>query len=216
MDDPILTFLQGTREEFLADLRYLTGIDSGTENKAGVDQVQSWFEAQLGRLGFTVSRMPQVGWGDDLIARRSGNGRAKVMLIGHADTVYPDGIAGARPMTIAGDRVIGPGTCDMKAGLLAGLYAVRALDHAAWDGLALLTFVIVSDEEIQQRHSSDLLKAEGPRHDAVLTLEAARENGDIVTARKATEWVTVEAFGKPAHAGVEPERGGALPWPLRA
>ena len=47
----------------------------------------------------------------------------------------------------------------------------------------------------------------GPLHDAVLTLEAARENGDIVTSRKAARWVTVEVTGKAAHAGVEPEKG---------
>jgi glutamate carboxypeptidase len=41
----------------------------------------------------------------------------------------------------------------------------------------------------------------------VLTLEAARANGDIVTARKATRWVTVRVEGKAAHAGVEPEKG---------
>ena len=49
--------------------------------------------------------------------------------------------------------------------------------------------------------------AEGPRHHAVITLEAARENGDIVSARKATRWYAVEATGKAAHAGVEPEKG---------
>jgi glutamate carboxypeptidase len=41
----------------------------------------------------------------------------------------------------------------------------------------------------------------------VLTLEAARENGDIVSARKATRWYAVKAIGKAAHAGVEPEKG---------
>lgn len=207
MSDLILDFLESSRDEYLADLRHLTGIDCGSENKAGVDQVQAWLEAKLTAVGFTVERNPQTRWGDDLIARRAGSGGAKVLLLGHADTVYPDGTVATRPMTIAGDKVLGPGTCDMKAGILAGLYVVRALDHAGWNGLGELTFIIVSDEEIEERHSSELLKTEGARHDAVLTLEAARENGDIVTARKATRWLTVEAFGKSAHAGVEPEKG---------
>ena len=103
--------------------------------------------------------------------------------------------------------MLGPGTCDMKAGLLTGLYAMRALDHVGWRDYETITFVIVSDEEIEQRHSVELLKTEGPQHHAVLTLEAARENGDIVTARKATRWYAVEATGKAAHAGVEPEKG---------
>src|SRR5690606_30847344 len=53
------------------------------------------------------------------------------------------------------------------------------------------------------------LNREGPRHDAILSLEAARENGDIVTARKAVTWLTVEVKGKAAHAGVEPEKGAS-------
>jgi glutamate carboxypeptidase len=52
-----------------------------------------------------------------------------------------------------------------------------------------------------------LLAREGARHDVVLTLEAARENGDIVSARKGVRWFSVEATGRSAHAGVEPEKG---------
>jgi glutamate carboxypeptidase len=207
MADPIVAYLAAHQGDYLSDLRLLAGIDSGTANKAGVDAVQAWFESQLRETGFAVERHRQERWGDDLLARRRGDGRAKVMLLGHADTVYPDGTAAARPVTLVGDRLMGPGTCDMKAGLLAGLYAVRALDASGWNGLGTLTFVVVSDEEIEERHSAELLMREGAAHDAVLTLEAARENGDIVTARKATRWLTVEARGKAAHAGVEPEKG---------
>lgn len=207
MSDPIVSYLEQHLDDYLADLRHLAGIDSGTDDKVGVDAVQSWLEANLRASGFAVERIRQERWGDDLIARREGAGTARVMLLGHADTVYPKGTAARRPLTLVGDRLMGPGTCDMKAGLLTGLYAVRALDHAGWDGYGAITFIVVSDEEIEERHSADLLKSEGPKHDAVLTLEAARENGDIVTARKATRWLTVAVTGKAAHAGVEPEKG---------
>jgi glutamate carboxypeptidase len=50
----------------------------------------------------------------------------------------------------------------MKAGLLAGLYAMRALDQVGWRNYGTVTFIIVSDQEIEQRHSVDLLKTEGP------------------------------------------------------
>ncbi|MDI3341141.1 MAG: M20/M25/M40 family metallo-hydrolase [Sphaerobacter sp.] len=129
------------------------------------------------------------------------------MLLGHSDTVFPRGTAAARPMTIEGDRIRGPGVCDMKAGLLTGIYALGALRHVGWDDDATISYVVVSDEEIAERHSVPLLMAEGPQHDAILTLEAARENGDLVTARKAVRWYTVEARGKSAHAGVEPAKG---------
>jgi glutamate carboxypeptidase len=205
--DPIVGYLEAHFDAYLADLRYLSGIDSGTDDKAGVDRVQDWFAARFRALSYEVERRPQARWGDDLVARGTGEGRARVLLVGHADTVYPRGTAAQRPVTEVGDKLIGPGTCDMKAGLLTGLYALRALDHVGWRDYGTITVLIVSDEEIEERHSVDLLTSEGPRHHAVITLEAARENGDIVSARKATRWYAVEATGKAAHAGVEPEKG---------
>jgi glutamate carboxypeptidase len=194
---------------FLDDLAFLAGIDSGSYDKAGIDRVQDWFEAQFIAAGFNVERPRWADWGDDLVARRRGTGRGRILMIGHADTVYPAGTAAARPLAIEGDQVLGPGTCDMKAGLLAGLYAVRLLDSLGWQDYELMTIIIVSDEEIEQRHSVDLLRAEGPKHHAALTLEAARENGDIVTSRKSSRWYRVEASGRAAHAGVEPEKGAS-------
>jgi glutamate carboxypeptidase len=209
MADSLVAHLETRLSLYLDDLRELSAIDSFSYDKAGVDRVQDWLAGRLENLRFSIDRRQNEGWGDDLVARRRDGGRGRVMLLGHADTVYPIGTAAERPMAVDGDRLLGPGTCDMKAGLLAGIYAVEALDAAGWRGLEELTFVVVSDEEIEERHSIPLLMSEGPRHDAVLTLEAARENGDIVTSRKASRWVTVEAHGKAAHAGVEPEKGAS-------
>jgi glutamate carboxypeptidase len=116
--------------------------------------------AGTANLGFTVERRRQERWGDDLVARRRGEGRARILLLGHADTVYARRTAALRPLTEDGDKLLGPGTCDMKAGLLAGLYAMRVLDQVGWRNYGTVTFIIVSDEEIEQRHSVDLLKTE--------------------------------------------------------
>ncbi len=205
--DPIVAYLEDRRDAYLADLRTLVNQDSGSYDKAGVDAITMWLEERLRRLGFVVERHRQEAFGDDLVARRQGMGSARIMLLGHSDTVFPLGTAAARPMAVVGDRILGPGTCDMKAGLLAGIFALEALDHLGWDRYGMITYLVVSDEEIGERHSVPLLMEEGPKHDAILTLEAARENGDIVTARKAVRWYTVEAVGKAAHAGVEPEKG---------
>lgn len=205
----LLRWLEAHVDAYVDDLRILAAIDSFSYDKAGVDRVQDWFGERFAAAGFTIDRRPQERWGDDLVARRAGKGTGRVMLLGHADTVYPAGTAALRPLTIDGDIIRGPGTCDMKAGILSGLYAIRALDALGWDGLDATTVVIVSDEEIGERHSVELLMEEGPKHDAVLTLEAARANGDIVTARKSSAWYRVDATGRAAHAGVEPEKGAS-------
>lgn len=209
MSEPVTSWLEEQLGNYIDDLRYLSGIDSGSYDKAGIDQVQDWFQDQLRALGFEVQRLTEETCGDDILATRAGTGTRKVMLLGHADTVFPIGTAAERPVTIEGDKLLGPGTCDMKAGLLTGLYAIKALDQLGWNGLGELAFFIVSAEEIDDRHSNPLMEDLGPRMDAVLTLEAARENGDIVTSRKAGKWLTIEVFGKAAHAGVEPEKGAS-------
>src|SRR5207248_1648686 len=46
-----------------------------------------------------------------------------------------------------------------------------------------------------------------PQADAVFVLEAARENGAVVTARKGITDVRIEFTGRAAHSGVEPQKG---------
>ena len=204
----IVTFLEGKLDAYLDDLRTLVSIDSGSYDKAGVDEVNDWLEERLKALGFSVERYPQTEFGDDLQATLRGKGQGRILLLGHSDTVFPAGTAAERPMTIQGDKILGPGTCDMKAGLLTGIYALEALGEIGFDDYKSISYLCVSDEEIGgERHSIPLIRSKARRADAVLTLEAARENGDIVSARKGVCWYMVEAFGKSAHAGVEPEKG---------
>jgi glutamate carboxypeptidase len=93
----------------------------------------------------------------------------------------------------------------MKAGLLAGLHAVGALLEAG--ARPALTFVANPDEEIGSPFSTPHIRRLAPEHDAVLVLECARENGDIVSARKGIADYHVTITGRAAHAGVEPEKG---------
>lgn len=207
MSEPIVAYLESRLDAYLDDLRTLSGTDSGTLDKEGVNKVVAWLEERLKGLGFSVERRPQAKHGDDLLATLDGSGKGHIMLLGHSDTVFPKGTAAERPLTIDGDIINGPGTCDMKAGLLTGLYAVAALREIGFDDFGRISYLCVSDEEVEERHSHDLIREIGRQADVGLTLEAARANGDVVAARKGVRWYQVEAFGKSAHAGVEPEKG---------
>ncbi len=204
---PLVEYLAAQRERYLTDLRTLTAIEAGTHHKPGVDAVQDWLQARLGQLGFDCRRDRQDTLGDNLLAVRKGQGSQRVMLLGHADTVFPVGTAAARPMTIQGNTIMGPGTCDMKAGLLTGIYAIEALDFLGFCGYGAINFLCVCDEEIHDRCSIPLIRRTARQSDVAFTLEAARANGDIVTARKTAVWCTIAVQGKAAHAGVEPEKG---------
>ena len=127
------SWLQRQLPQFLVDLQTLVNVDCGTANKAGVDAVGRLFREQLRTTGCELTEFPLTDYGNCLLATWRGSGRARVLLSGHLDTVYPEGTVAARPMRIDGGRIYGPGANDMKAGLLVGLYAVRALQQAGFD-----------------------------------------------------------------------------------
>ncbi len=203
----ITSFMQQAREAYIADLASLVNRDCGTYNKAGVDVVGEWIAARARQWGWQVERFPQAEYGDCWLARLAGDGRGRLMLIGHLDTVYPDGTAAERPMRVEGARILGPGTCDMKAGLLSGLYALRALQTSGVRDFAELVFFFNSEEEVGSPVSKALYAPLAETVDAALVLEAARENGDIVSARKGAGHYVIRVQGRSAHAGVEPEKG---------
>ena len=202
-------FLAMSHAAFLLDLAALVNLDCGTHNKAGVDRVGEWIATRCAAWDWKVERFPLAEHGDCWLARLQGNGNGHLLLMGHLDTVYPDGTAAARPMRFAGSKIIGPGVCDMKGGLLVGMYALRALQLANFQDFAEIGFFFNSDEEIGSPASRPLYEPIARGMDAALVLESARANGDIVSARKGSGEFTLHVTGKAAHAGVEPEKGAS-------
>jgi glutamate carboxypeptidase len=200
-------FLAASRPAILADLATLVNVDCGTHNKAGVDRVGEWIGARCRAWGWEVEKLSLTSYGDCWLGRLRGKAVGRLLLMGHLDTVYPDGTAAARPMRFEGPRILGPGVCDMKGGLLVGMYALRALQTANFRDFAEITFFFNSDEEFGSPGSRPLYQPIARGMDAALVLESARANGDIVSARKASGEFTVRVTGKAAHAGVEPEKG---------
>jgi glutamate carboxypeptidase len=203
----IASWLQKQLPQFLVDLQTLVNVDCGTANKAGVDAVGRLFREQLRTTGCELTEFPLSDYGDCLLATWRGSGQARVLLSGHLDTVYPEGTVAARPMRIDGGRIYGPGANDMKAGLLAGLYAVRALQQAGFDDFNRIDFFANTDEEVGSPASPSLYRDVAAQADAALVLECGRRNGDIVSARKGCSTYRFTVRGRQAHAGVEPERG---------
>ena len=67
-------YLQSQLDRYLADLKLLVAIDSGTYDKEGCNRINDWLEARLSPLGFAIERFPQAETGDHLLARMRGNG----------------------------------------------------------------------------------------------------------------------------------------------
>ena len=199
-----------TRERlprYIEELRELCAIDSDSYHKPGLDEMASRLGSRLSDLGMQVRIIEQETWGNDLFGVLQGDGGVNVLLLGHMDTVYPVGTAVARPLRVDGDIVYGPGVSDMKGCILSAIYALEALQALNFHTYGELRFLCVSDEEINVRHSKDTLKQACQNCQAALVLEAARANGDIVSARKGGAVYTLTANGRAAHAGVEPAEG---------
>ena len=206
MDD-FVERLSSSFPAYLNDLETLVNIDCGTHTKAGVDAIARIVRDRGRAFGAEVIDFPQEKYGDCLYARWRGNGSARVLLIGHMDTVYSEGTASQFPFRRKGSRAMGPGVIDMKSGLLNGLYALHAVVTLGFDRFAEIGMFCNSEEEVGSPVSREIYPQFARGADAALILEPARESGAIVSARKGVGTYKVTVRGKSAHAGVEPDKG---------
>jgi glutamate carboxypeptidase len=202
-----LSFLESMLPQFLDDLATLVNVDCGTYTKAGVDYCGDWFNARGQAWEWDMEYFPQREFGNAHLARLHGKGDARILLLGHLDTVYPEGVAAERPMRYDGNKIVGPGVCDMKGGVLVAMYALRALQGNGFDQFQELQFFLSPDEEIGSPTGKKFYLPYVQQADAVLVLENARANGNIVSARKGSGKYVLRVHGHSAHAGVEPEKG---------
>ncbi len=207
---PLAEHLEGRRAAFVEALTELVAIDSGTSSPGGVNRVADALERRFRSDGWDVERRPGAAerrLADVLIATTTGTGTHRVLLVCHMDTVFPDGTAAARPFREEDGRGFGPGVSDAKSGLLAGIDAVAALRATGNDRFGRVTFVCNPDEEVGSPSSRPAIREFAAASDVAFVLEAGRENGDIVAARKGVTTIRVELAGRAAHAGVEPHKG---------
>ena len=195
-------------EAFLKDLAPLVNLDCGTSNTAGVTRAAEIMKAHYESIGFTcelVDLGPTVGKG--LLARNKPEaGYYDVMMNAHLDTVFPDGTAAARPLSVDGDRAHGPGCSDCKGGVLAVFYAIKNARKEDLDRLSICV-AYNPDEETGSVASTEWLASHGKHAKNVLIFEAARAGGELVRSRKGVGNFTVTFKGKSAHAGNNPWDG---------
>jgi glutamate carboxypeptidase len=128
-----------------------------------------------------------------------------MLVLGHFDTVWPEGTIDVMPFRLEAGLARGPGVFDMKAGIVQGFWAIRALFNASPTN-GHVVFLCTSDEETGSGSSREFIEREARRARAVFVLEPSQD-GALKTARKGVAQFRVTVHGKAAHAGLDPEAG---------
>jgi len=207
--DEILNWLDSQREAMIDLLEELVNTESGSYNKAGVDAVGAKIEAHLNAAGIKTERIGADEFGDCIRAEISaapGGANRHIVLMGHRDTVFPDGTVAERPFTRDGDIAYGPGVSDMKSGLVMNTFIIEAF-HKFGGAPFPLVALYTSDEEIGSPSSRPVIEATARGARAVFNSEPGRETGNVVTGRKGASFFKFEVTGIASHSGGQPERG---------
>lgn len=193
-------------------LRQLVEINSGTKNLEGVRAVGKVLMPHFEALGFKVRWVPmdEVQRAGTLVAEHpcpeSGKCGKRVLLVGHMDTVFEKDSPFQHFQMIDDHTASGPGTDDMKGGLVVMLSALKALKDSGSLDHADIKVVLSGDEEaaghpleIARREMIDAAK----NSDAGLEFEAtARVNGVYYgsTSRRGSITWRIEATGRTGHS----------------
>jgi len=190
-------------------LKLLVETESPSNDKAAVDRVGTIIAEEARKLGAHVEIVPNKETGDHVLARFHSVGSlpsaAPILLLCHMDTVFPVGTLSKMPYREADGKIFGPGTFDMKAGIVIGLAAIEAAQVMGLN--RPITLLCTSDEEIGSGTSRGLIESLAKASELVLVLEPALPDGSLKTWRKGVGEFWVKTKGRAAHAGGDHEKG---------
>ena len=196
------TYLQDREQQMFALLKELVVIQSGSRHKDGIDRVAREIATFLSDSSVVCQTVVQPRYGNHLIVRspvdRTLSGR-QALLVGHMDTVFPHDTE-FNWYKEDTRHSYGPGVVDMKGGLVAGLFAIKALDAAGFLKRIPLTFILNSDEEIGSVTSGALIREEARNSAFAFVLECGGLNGELVTGRKGNLTARLDVTGEAGHA----------------
>lgn len=197
----ILSYFQEREGALIDGLRQMVEIESPTLDPQRVNDMGDHVKERLRALGARVEVDKQTERGDHVIGRFGDPSLGDpVLMIGHTDTVWKAGTLEERPFRVDGNRAYGPGSADMKSGLIIMLAVLEAINDLQLPLSRPLTLIFNSDEEMQSLYSRALIEREARKSYCALAFEGTREISSFTTSRKASGRFAVRAKGKAAHA----------------
>jgi glutamate carboxypeptidase len=211
----LLSLLQPRLPQMLALLRAFVLAESPSLEKSPADCCCGIVAEEWRKHGTRVQRIAQKHRGDHLRITwqpQKSRSAGQLLVLGHYDTVYPSGTLAKMPFRVSASKAYGPGSFDMKAGIVQALFALQALQQAQAESPSPLrkqiVFLWTSDEEIGSDSSRNLIEVEARRSDAVFVLEPSfGPRGLLKTARKGVGEAEIIVHGRASHAGLAPQEG---------
>lgn len=208
-DAKVWAAAEAARAGQLELLKQVVNIDSGTGDIEGGRKVAAVLIPRLKALGMTVESVPAEipGLPENTVATLTGTGKAKILMIGHIDTVFGPGTVAKWPWSVEGDHARGPGVADEKGGVVEGLYALQILHDLGFKDFAKITYLIETSEERGSPGTRALIDKLVKAHDVELNLEPGDAPDVITVWRKGSMTLNIDVKGRAAHAGVAPQDG---------
>ena len=191
-------------------LKLLVETESPSHSKSAVDRVGLIVAEEARKLGAQIEVIPNQETGDHIIAsfapnESTGEDKKTIFLLCHMDTVFPLGTINTVPFHEAGGKIFGPGTLDMKAGIVIALAAIEEAQKFHLN--RPVTLLCTSDEEIGSMTSRAHIERLAKESALALVLEPALVDGSLKTWRKGVGEFRVKTRGRAAHAGGDHEKG---------
>ncbi|WP_424950491.1 M20 family metallopeptidase [Deinococcus sp.] len=194
-------------QAMLHDLQTLVELESPSVDLAAVRRVQDVVQGWMDALGAGNETLP----GEVRRFRFGGaarSGARPLLILMHADTVWPRGTLRQTPFQIEGERAYGPGSYDMKGGVVMAVHALKLLGGGLPAGG--VEVLLTADEEVGSYLSREAIEAAARRARCVLVVEPpVGGTHALKTGRKGVGMYSLNVRGVAAHAGNRPEEGAS-------
>ncbi|MCP1506930.1 glutamate carboxypeptidase [Pseudomonas marginalis] len=207
MAPQLLKKAEAEQKSYLATVKELVDIDTGTGQALGLKTVSAMLVERLKGLGAEVTTTPATpSAGDNIVGTLKGTGSKNFLLMVHYDTVFGPGTAAKRPFKLDGERAYGPGVADAKGGVAMILHSLQLLQDQKFNDFGSLTVLFNPDEETGSAGSKKIIAELARQQDYVFSYEPPDRDA-ITVATNGINGVFLDVKGKSSHAGSAPEAG---------
>lgn len=214
----LLSYFESNRAKIIDSIFEIVEIESPSRNVAGISKVVDWIESEIKLISidFAIERIFAENYGEHLkvmgfeepgaeFIDDTGN---RILVLGHTDTVHPNGSNLKNPTRIQDGKLFGCGTFDMKANIALFLAVLRCFAHFDLKTKRPLTLLLTCDEEIGSPTGREIVEQEAKKAAFSMVCEPSA-NGKVKTGRKGTGMFKLRTHGIPSHAGLDPEKGAS-------